>query len=107
MLNQEVILRDLEQWNELSYKISIIDIRILELIYDNKTYILDKLIKELKFIYKISYSKVTIIKKLKKLKEYGLIEIISGCPMMINEIIGIENNVKKLLIISKERYALK
>ena len=103
----EVIYKDLEFWDNLSYKLDITEIRILELIYNNKTYSLDKLIKDLKNIYKINNSKPTIIKKSRKLRDFGIVELISGKPLMINEIIGIENNIKKLLIISKERYKLK
>ena len=105
-MREEIILQDIQFWNNLSIEIGVREIRILELIYRNKTYMLDNLIKELRIKYKINFSKTTILKILNKLYNDGTLMLIKGKPLFINSIIGIEENIRKLLAISKERYQL-
>ena len=106
-IRAEIIYKDLKFWNNLSEELGLREIRILELVYKNKVYMLNNLIKELKIKYKINFSKTTIIKILNNLNKKGVIQIIKGKPLFINEIIGLDKNIKTLLIISKERYKLK
>ncbi len=107
MMINEVVIEDIKFWNELSYKLDPLEIRILELIYMNKSYVLGRLINDLKNMYKLKYSKPPIIKRLEALMEFGLIVLIRGKPLVISSVIGIEENIKVLLTISKERYQLR
>jgi len=106
-IRQEVIIQDLEYWDNILIDLGVEDIRVLEIIKDNETIILDSLIKELKLRYKLKFSKNKVRKILSYLKERGLITLIKTTPLCINQMIGIENNIKKLIFLGKERYKLK
>ena len=98
MNNQrEIILQDLEYWNSLLIDLGIEDIRVLEIINDNETIILDSLIKELNSRFRLKFSKNKVRKILFYLKEKELITLIKSIPLCISQIIGIEENIKNHL----------
>ena len=102
----EIVQKDLKFWNDLSYSLDIERIRIIEIIYDHGVLSFDSLIKFLSRKYSINLTKRVVRKILGKIKEKGLIQIIPTHPLQINSVIGIEDDLKKLLILSKSRLRL-
>ena len=100
------LIRDLDYWESIVEKLNIFDIRVLELVYKNEVYSLNELMKELRYTFKIKKCKSSFIKNLKKLGSLGLLMIVEGHPLFINEIIPIRDNVNKLIWIMKARYRL-
>jgi len=106
-IRETIILQDLNFWENISTALNVNEIRLLELIYKNKNYMFDLLINDLKKCYHIKISKSTARRIILKFDKLGLISLVKSKPLFINEVIGLEDNMRKVLIISKNRYQLK
>jgi hypothetical protein len=106
-LRGEIIFKEIEFWDKLLTELGTEDLRVLEIINDNETITLDSLIKELKLRYKLDFSKNKVRKIIFELKGRELLILIKSVPLFISQVKGIEEDIKKLIILGKERYKLK
>ena len=105
-VREEVIQKDIDFWLNLSLSLDLRKIRMLELIYQ-QPYMMNNLSKDLAKIYKSKLSRKTIRRIIDWFEGKGLIKVTKSKPIFVNSIIGLEKDVQRLIIISKERYSLK
>ena len=85
-------------WEDLVFNLRHIEIRILEIIYlpEPKPLALNTLFQKTK---RLNYSERTIRRKIHKLETLGLINVVRSTIMIINPILNLHKNIKKLTVL--------
>lgn len=98
---KELEIREIGErdWFDISLKLDVVEIRLLDRIYNEDTYVINKL----KATPGLKASKKTIYNKVKRLDELDLVNIISKNPMVIDPIEDIRKPVSKLIALGYKR----
>ena len=89
-------------WEDLLFSLRHLEIRILELVYlpESKPLALNTIIEK---TTKLSFSERTIRRRIKRLKDLGLIRVIDSTIAIINPVIELEKNVRNLTVLWNHR----
>jgi DNA-binding transcriptional ArsR family regulator len=92
----------IEAFRELTLSRDILGLRILEKVYvsPGHPYVLDWLVKELRFITR---SKSTVYYRLRRLHDMGLVDLVRGRPVVVWPKRDVESEVVRQLVASAAR----
>jgi hypothetical protein len=89
-------------WEDLLFSLRHLEIRILELVYlpESQPLALNTIVEKTR---KLNFSERTIRRRIKRLKDLGLIRVVESTIAIINPVINLEKNIRNLTVLWNHR----
>ena len=103
MIENKLILKEAQNWEQLVHRLHFLDIKILEQVYlpQPTTTYFNALLSKTR---KMNVKRTAIRNHIRKLEEFGLLKTIKSGILVINSIPEIAENVTKLILRCKLRW---